>query len=155
EVPYVPSSLPAATTPIKHIVIIVQENQSFDHFFGTFPGLKAGFSIPLAACLPTTLKEQAQFGYAPCISPFNMDKAPEIAQANSLGHLAPAERAAYDNGLMDGFFAGQNNKQWGNLTVSYLTGKTLPNYWDLASYYALDANFFSSAMSYSWPNHLF
>lgn len=39
--------------------------------------------------------------------------------------------------------------------MAYYTNKTLPNYWNLASYYTLDANFFSSILSYSYPNHLY
>ena len=150
----VPSAT-ASTTPIKHIVIIMQENQTFDHFFGTFPGLSAGYGFPLNQCLGTTIYQQTHYGYPKCIRPFSMDAKGMVDQEHGLDHSGGAALKAYSNGSMKGFIKAQGATAWANLSVSYLANTTLPTYWSMASYYALDANFFSSAMSYSYPNHLF
>jgi phospholipase C len=143
-------------TPIKHIIFIVQENQTFDHFFGTFPGLAAGYSEPLKTCMPSTATQQSKYGYPPCIEPFNMDSNQTLVQGADIGHTYDAAHDAYDSGLLDGFLAAQGNSgAFANMSMSYLDGLALPDYWDYASYFALDANFFSSSLSYSWPNHLF
>src|SRR5215472_16244702 len=93
---------PPSSTKIKHIVIIMQENQAFDHFFGTFPGLASGFNLPMDVCLPTT--EGVQY---PCVSPFNMDSNSTFDQGVSLGHGGNLALNAYDNGKMDGFVRTQ------------------------------------------------
>ncbi len=52
----VPQQLALARTKIKHIVIIMQENPSFDHYFGTYPGAALGrnpdqqLSVPISGC---------------------------------------------------------------------------------------------------------
>src|SRR5579872_4789359 len=43
---------PAAKTPIKHIVFLIQENHAFDNFFGTFPNLPRNYSLDLNTCMP-------------------------------------------------------------------------------------------------------
>jgi phospholipase C len=148
-------TLPQSTSPIQHVVVIVQENQTFDHFFGTYPGLARGYSLPLTRCIPTSAYQRKAFGYSKCIQPFDGDSFSNLVQANGLSHTFTAAHTAYSNGTMRGFIKAQVKKPWANLTMSYLTGVTLPNWWDYAYYYALDANFFSSSMSYSYPNHLF
>ena len=148
-------SIPQPKTPIQHLVFIVQENQTFDHFFGTFPGLAKGFAVNLNKCMPTPSYDRSKLGYPTCIKPFNSDAIANFTQGVDLNHAYASAHAAYNNGKMNKFINAQGRNAWGNLTMSYLTGATLPNWWDYASYYALDANFFSSSMSYSYPNHLF
>src|SRR5215467_3090126 len=148
-------ALPSPSTPLKHLVFIVQENHAFDNLFGAFPGLAAGYSIPLSECMKSSTYQMANFGYASCIKPFSANTMADVTQAHGLGHNFNQATKAYNNGAMNDFLKAQGNKPWANLTMAYFTNKTLPDYWDYASYFALDANFFSSSMSYSWPNHLF
>ncbi|MGH9917988.1 MAG: alkaline phosphatase family protein, partial [Nitrososphaerales archaeon] len=66
---------------------------------------------------------------------------------------------AYDGGKMDGFIYAQkllpSEAALANYSMGYYTGATLPDYWDYASYYALDANFFGSQLTYTYPNRLY
>jgi len=76
---------------IEHVVWIIQENQSFDNYFGTFPGADG---IPPETCLPKMP------GSRECVKPFHMTiQEPPC----DLSHFWNAAHAAYDNGLMDGF----------------------------------------------------
>jgi len=136
------------STPIQHIVIIVQENQTFNHFFGAFPGLLAGFGINSTECMPNVKGK-------PCVAPFNGDSESALVQATGLSHSWQAAHLAYNGGRMNGFVTDQPKKANASDSMSYFTGVTLPDYWDLASHFGLDANFFSSSMSYSYPNHIF
>src|SRR5437868_13272849 len=99
--PVVPSS-PATTGPIdhlgihkiRHVVVIMQENRSFDSYFGTYPGadgIPMNGGVP-AACLPDPVQKT-------CIKPF-----PDHGDVNVGGpHAAGSARNDIDNGRMDGF----------------------------------------------------
>ena len=78
-------------TKIQHVVWIVQENHSFDNYFGTFPNADG---IPPGTCLPVMP------GSKRCIKPFHM---PSGEPKEDLDHLWAVAHAAYDMGRMDGF----------------------------------------------------
>jgi phospholipase C len=137
---------PATATPIKHIVIIMQENHAFDNMFGTFPGLPAGFSENLSVCMPNP-------GGA-CIKPWNANSQLATIQGRDIPHTRSAALKAYDGGAMDGFVKDMPSTAK-NYGMAYYTGSVIPYYWDYASYFTFNYNFFSSSMSYSLPNHLF
>ncbi len=161
---------------IQHIIYVVQENHSFDNYFGTYPGANGfppGISIPLDPAQPAQ-------GYA---SPFHLDisrpvnivgdelppgisdpdqlatKDPGAQPYNlndesighDLGHAWAVAHQAWDNGKMDGFVAAEGS----TLTLGYYDRTELPYYWDYADHYVLDDNFFSSLMGPSFPNHLY
>jgi phospholipase C len=136
-------------------VFLFQENHAFDQYFGTFPGLKAKFALDTsgATCLPINLKNSS----AGCVKPWDADNQSTTVQSSDLPHDNKASVMAYDNGKMNGFVASAIKFNATNYTypMAYYTSATLPNYWDLASYFELDANFFSSVLSYSYPNHLY
>ncbi len=137
-------STPAARTPIKHIVFIIQENHSFDNLFGTFPNLPKGAGLNLATCMPENPPSTK-----PCEKPFNADSQPTVQQTDQC-HTAVCANAAYNKGLMNGFYKVDKTN-----TMAYYDGSGIPYYWDYAQYYTLNYNFFASAMSYSEPNHLY
>ena len=129
-----------ATSPIKHIVVIMQENRSFDNYFGTYPGANG---IPKeTACMPLSPGHSAMG----CVKPFPSNSA----VSEDLPHGYQSSIAAYDNGKMDGFMVAENENP---KTMSYYDNKTIPYYWDLAKHFVLADNFYSSALSYSLPNH--
>ena len=142
-----------ASTPIRHIVIIMQENHAFDNFFGTYPGLSPPYALNMTECDPLNLTQAD----SPCIKPFNADNDSAQIQGNDLIHNWNASHVAYNNGSMNGFVYAQllDHQEDPQDAMAYYTNATIPNYWDYASYYSLDANFFSSELSYSYPNHLF
>ncbi len=138
------------SSQIKHIVVIMQENRAFDIYFGVFPRVQYPFNLSLHTCLP--------YGNISCyLRPWNADGASNknnTVESQDLSHGAPNARIAYDNGKMNSF-ANAQTESYRNDTLAYYTGFTLPDYWDYASHWALDANFFSSFRGPSYPNHLY
>src|SRR5277367_1837793 len=94
----------AAVSEIKHVVVLMQENRSFDHYFGTMPGVR-GFTDPAALrladgrpvfCQPDPRHRQ---GY---LLPFHLDTATTSAQATpGTDHSWPTQHQAWNGGRMD------------------------------------------------------
>jgi len=125
--------------PIKHIVVIMQENHSFDNYFGTYPGANG---IPADICMPLNPSNSAKG----CIHPFSTANA----TINDMPHGYFDALKDYDNGKMDGFIVGEKND---NHTMSYYDNKTIPYYWYFAKHYVLADEFFTSVLGWSLPNH--
>jgi len=126
-------------TPIKHVIVIVQENHTFFNYFGDFPGVEGGVSD--AICMPRDALN------------FSCQKAFETNDPISTGKLSTdgyAAQMAFDNGSMDRFLIANGDNP--NI-MSYYNATVLPFYWGLAEHYTLFDQFFSSYMSYSLPNH--
>ena len=136
--PAVPPKIPGSEK-IDHIVWIIQENHSFDNYFGTYPRAN-GF--PPSTCLLKTP------GSSECVAPFHM---PEGAPPCDMDHSWQVAHAAYDNGKMDGFIWAEGSP----FTMGYYDERDIPNYWNYARHFTLCDNFFSSLMGPSSPNHLF
>jgi phospholipase C len=124
--------------PIEHIVVILQENRSFDHYFGTYPGANG---IPKDVCMPLHPK----YPEDGCVKPFLSTS--DIS--HNMPHTFHSSEVAYNEGKMNGFIVAEKNFN----TMSYYDNKTIPYYWELAENYVLADNFYSSALSYSLPNH--
>jgi phospholipase C len=126
-----------APLPIKHLIIIMQENRSFDEYFGVYPGVNG-----IAAGVRLTLSP----GSTETVSPYLE------TDANPKGgpHGWEAAHEAYDNGKMDGFV-------WtsGSNAMGYYDYHMLPYYWTYAANYVVFDNFFESVLSYSLPAHLY
>jgi phospholipase C len=158
--PVVAQAQSGTKTPIKHLVVIFQENISFDHYFGTYPyalnlpnepyfkaapGTPAvnGFTDGLLNRNPnftnTTLNGTA------AANPFRLDRS-EAATADQ-DHDYLNEQEAFDAGLMDGFPkytgtpgpppAGQTT---GGLVMGYFDGNTVTAYWNYAQRFAMSDN---------------
>jgi phospholipase C len=161
---------------IQHLIFIVQENHSFDNYFGTYPGangLPANTSIPnqtndtslgyvqpfhMSGTVPVSLvgdelppgvddPSDLPADATDSTSPFHLTSQ-TIADIN---HSAEVARQDYDNGKMDGFVQAEGTIQ----TMGYYDNSDIPYYWDYAHNYVLDDNFFSSEMGPSLPNHLY
>ncbi|HUW64615.1 MAG TPA: alkaline phosphatase family protein [Spirochaetia bacterium] len=137
---YVPNRLPlqkTVTSPVNHIIYLIQENHSFDNYFGHYPGADG---IPAGTQLP------AEPGSAASVTPFHL---------TSLNHDLPHDwdtaHLAWDCGKMDGFVWAEKSKD----TMGYYDQGDLPNYYELAGHFALYDNFFSSLLGPSLPNHLY
>ncbi|MBV8728129.1 MAG: phospholipase, partial [Candidatus Eremiobacteraeota bacterium] len=147
-------ALDAGIHKIKHVVIIMQENRSFDSYFGTYPGADG---IPPAACIPA-----AQGG---CVRPYH-----DPNDRNAGGpHGENDAIADINGGRMDGFLLnalggrrGCRNLQnpacinGGVLDVAgYHDQRELPNYWAYARNFVLQDHLFQPNASWSLPQHLF
>jgi|GEM_PF-864630 len=118
----------ADANPIKHVVVIIQENHTFDNYFGTFPGASGVQNDP------------------PGVTPFHL-----TGSIVDLCHSVACAHAAYDGGKMDGFLKAEGS----NETFGYYDGSDIPYYWGLAENYTLFDNYFTSVMGPSLPNHLY
>ena len=95
--------------PIKHFVYIIQENISFDHYFGTFPGANG---------IPKGARFAYQPGQAPSVAPFHLT---ETHIPHDLNHSWQAVHVSENGGKMDGFLWGE----W-PLALAYYWKGTLP-----------------------------
>jgi phospholipase C len=130
---------PPGIKNISHVIWIIQENRSFDNYFGTYPGADG---IPPGTCLPVLP------GSSDCVKPFHM---PNGQPAYDLVHDWETIHAAYNHGRMDGFVWAEGT----NLTMGHYDERDIPNYWNYARHFTLCDRFFSSQMGYSLPNHTY
>lgn len=134
----------STTTPIKHFVFLLQENHSFDNYFGTYPGADG---IPAGVCMPVDPKSTS----TDCVKPSRVGNRP----APDLSHSPTAHAAQYDGGKMDGFVSAFKNKSDGEFAMAHYDDKDLPFYWNVADNYVLFDRFFSSAHGGSVANHMY
>ncbi len=132
---------------IKHVIVIMMENRSFDSYFGTYPGADG---IPKNVCLPNPRRGH-------CIKPF----ADHLDQNMNEPHVEGGSKADVDGGKMDGFVRQavteqcKPKKPCHEDVMGYHTGSDLPNYWDYAKDYVLNDHMFESVESWSGPAHLY
>jgi len=150
---YLPISVQAATdaqdhqpsTPIQHLVVLMQENHTFDNYFGTYPGangIPADIKMPVDPTNPSA-------GY---VVPWHIGNA----TITDLSHSAATFRDQYNNGKMDAFVSTLNSRnQDGKLAMGYYDGQDIPYYWNLADNYVLFDQFYSSAKDGSFGNHMY
>jgi phospholipase C len=141
---------------IQHVVMIMQENHSFDNYFGTYSGANG---IPAGTCVPDPVHED-------CVKPF-YDSEDE---AEGGPHGTEAAIADIDGGKMDGFVAQAEEKDECETTggcpkckrvaecatqvMGYHDARELPNYWTYAQDFVLQDDLFESQASWSLPEHL-
>jgi phospholipase C len=146
---------------INHIVIIMQENRSFDHYFGTFPGAEG---IPVdASGNPTVFNIDPRTGTK--IYPFHT--AEDINAGGP--HGSSSAIADIDGGKMDGFVAQQANANKNCVdpnnpacagassddAMSWHDDREIGNYWAYAKNFVLQDHMFEPNASWSLPAHLF
>lgn len=133
-------------TPIEHLIVVMQQNHTFDNYFGTYPNADG---LPPDTCLPVSLTDpQNSF----CIAPFHIGDYP----MSDLNHGASIFVEEYNNGLMNGFVDALNRRhEDGTLSMAYFDDRELPFYWNLADQYVLFDNYFSSAHTGSIMNRMF
>ncbi len=157
-------------TPIKHVVVIFQENVSFDHYFGTYPTAANPAGEPSFQAAPGTPSVNGLNGPLltsnPNLSnPQRLDRSQAVTCDQDHGYTS--EQSAFDHGLMDMFVQDTG----GGLTVQQCTGQASgvsPNYavmdyydgntvtglWNYAQHYALSDNSFGDNFGPSTPGAL-
>jgi phospholipase C len=150
---------------VQHVIIIMQENRSFDHYFGTFPGadgLPRDAKGNFTTCVPLSLQDPRKG----CVRPFH-----DTALINAgAGHSYSTFLFDRQNGAMDGFVANQETVQQLvcgphpklpscpgykiHDTMGYHTAAEIPNYWKYAETYMLQDHLFESVASHSGDAHL-
>jgi phospholipase C len=139
---------------IAHVVVIMQENRSFDSYFGTYPGADG---IPPGVCVPDAV-------HGGCVKPFH-----DGDDRNAGGpHGAASAVGDIDGGRMDGFVreaeaaekkscAAENDPECGTSTdvMGWHDVREIPLYWDYARNFVLQDHMFEPNLGWSLPSHLF
>jgi len=153
-----------ASQNILHVIIIMQENRSFDQYFGTFPG---ALGPPPGTCVPLNPANPN----GGCVAPFH-----DPHDMNAGGpHSSPDAQVDLDDGIttdkLDGFVWRQT--QYGKIAcppgtvcgvvadgiarhdvMGYHTDAEIPNYWAYAQHFVLQDNMFEGVRTWSLPSHL-
>jgi phospholipase C len=157
----------ATTTPIQHVILIMQENRSFDQYFGTFPhatGFPAGVCVPLNPAQPG----------GGCVQPYH-----DVHDVQDGGpHKGPDAQNDLDDGItmakLDGFVWSQTAARAAFCVLNpkilvcqgsadgasrhdvmgYHTGAEIPNYWAYAQHFVLQDHMFAGVRTWSLPAHL-
>jgi phospholipase C len=154
-------SAPFDLSQVKHLVFEMQENRSFDHYFGTFPGVR-GYSDPTAIRLPTgrpVFQQPDPFNPDGYLEPYHMSTITTGAAAvPSLSHDWRDQHASWNQGAMDAWLmthVTSDGMADGSFTMGYYTGEDLPFHWALAQSFTLLDNYHCSVMGPTDPNRLF
>ncbi|GAC1656461.1 MAG: alkaline phosphatase family protein [Ktedonobacteraceae bacterium] len=148
---------------IKHIVVIMQENRSFDTYFGTYPGANG---IPMQNGVPTVCANDPQTNQ--CVKPFHDTEEKNIGGP----HGQTNATADINNGKMDGFIEQIRNNHKTKCNgpfdpncaaanqkmpdvMGWHDAREIPNYWAYANHFVLQDNMFEPNASWSLPSHLF
>jgi len=152
--PFGPGSLPVDTLPpgtlhgdaipIEHIVVLMQENRSYDHYFGQLRR-KSG--------PPRGTKNPDPLGGRP-IKRFHQTRYCEVAD---LDHSWNGTHREFNGGAMDGFTAENVDPKdpSGSRAMGYYTKKDLPFYYKLYKKFAIGDRFFCSVLSQTFPNRYY
>jgi phospholipase C len=146
----------AKLTDIEHVVILTQENRSFDHYFGSYRGVR-GFSDQSAAfqqpnSANTTIAPVGQ------LLPFRLDTATvNAACTHDISHDWVPQHQSWDNGKMDGFVNSRLPIDASDAVMSmgYYTRADLPYYYALADAFTICDNYFCSVIGPTDPNRLY
>ncbi|HET9342216.1 MAG TPA: alkaline phosphatase family protein [Candidatus Eremiobacteraceae bacterium] len=134
---------------IKHVVIIMMENRSFDTFFGTYPG---AHGIPFKNGKPSICVPDPKTGM--CIYPYH----DTLLKNYGAGHGEADFLVDRDNGKMDGFIKDAEMDRRNpnpDEVMGYHTAAELPIYWGFAQNYVLQDQMYSATSSWSAIAHLY
>ena len=139
---------------LKHVVILMQENRSFDHYFGSLRGVR-GFADKQALRYPdgTTIFEQpdaarTDHGY---LLPFHMDSSKVNAQnAGDLDHSWDGDHSARNNGLWNNWVPAKTEQ-----TMGYFTRADIPFQYALADAFTICDGYHQAILAPTSPNRMY
>ena len=114
-------SLTPFSEKISKIVIVLQENHTFDNYFGTYPGVDG--TVGRKICLPETV------GSTKCVAPFH---DPSLVPVD-MNHNWKSAHADFDGGKMDGFIYSEGSTE----TMGYYEQADIPHYWTATGNYVV------------------
>jgi phospholipase C len=152
----------APVVSVKHVVVLMQENRSFDHYFGQLANYGLNVAKPpryTAATAPEAEPADATNPnpvdpHGPPIAAFHQKAYCEVADLN---HSWNGTHNEYDNGQMDGFTAANINAAdpTGHRTMGYYDQTDLPFYYDLYSTFGTSDRQFASVLTQTFPNRFY
>ena len=160
------ASAPQGMDKLQHLIFIVQENRSFDHYFGTFPGAD-GFPTnaqgKISTCVPDPYLGR-------CVRPYHTTTGFQLGGRHNDVH----SKIDVNGGEMDGFvrsLSDSNTTCWKDPrqpacaglvgpqlqpdVMSYMNATNIPNYWRWAKHYSLGDRLFAASDSWTLPSHLY
>ena len=160
------AAAPEGIAKLDHLIFIVQENRSFDHYFGTFPGAK-GF--PMRGGRPHACVPDPVLGHPSCV--YHSKVLYQIGGPHDEFHST----IDVDHGRMDGFVRAVTDYAFNRCAhertvavcgnrlgprrqpdvLSYHTWKEIPNYWAYARRFVLQDHMFAPSDSWTGPSHLY
>jgi phospholipase C len=152
---------PGALADIEHVVVLMMENRSFDHYFGTLAGVR-GFDDPNAMKLPngrSVFYQPDVNNPAGYLLPFHLDTKKTSAQAiPSTSHAFTVQHEAWNGGKMDNWLPAHRKADGdakGPYTMGYYTRDDIPFQFALAESFTLCDAYHCSVMGPTWPNRLY
>ncbi|MET0310139.1 MAG: alkaline phosphatase family protein [Sphingomonas sp.] len=145
---------------VKHVVMLMQENRSFDHYFGTLAGVR-GFNDSNALMLSTGRNvfhqpdAQHPDGY---MLPFHLDTASTSAlKIPSTSHAWKVQHQAWNGGSMDQWLPAHRGAdgEHGPYTMGYFKREDIPFHYALAEAFTICDAYHCSVMGPTWPNRLY
>jgi phospholipase C len=133
-----------AAIPLRHLVVVMQENRSFDHYFGKL----ATSGQPDAEAIPPTFQNPDAASQP--VKPFHL--ASTCLEADP-PHQGAAMHAGWDGGKMDGFVkSARSATSDGHYVMGGYDATDLPFYYFLADTYAISDHYFASTLGGTWAN---
>jgi phospholipase C len=151
-----PSACGSKLTDIEHVVIFIQENRSFDHYFGSYRGVRGFGDHSLAFQQP----DSANLINPPIgqLQPFHLDTSTtNAACTHDINHAWVPQHQSWNNGAMDGFVSSRlpTDSNDAVLTMSYYTRADIPFYYAVADAFTICDNYFCPVMGPTDPNRLY
>ncbi len=149
----------STATPIQHLVVIFQENVSFDHYFGAYPNAANPAGEPGFVAAPGTPSvnglSQDLLAHNPnAANPRRLSRSEALTC--DMDHGYEAEQQAFDHGLMDQFVQHTSGSSCAdkNLVMDYYDGNTTTAMWNYAQHFAMSDNSFGTTFGPSTPGAL-
>ncbi len=140
-------SLPEGTDTmpeIDHIVVVMQENHSFDNYLGML-GRGDGFTLDRQG-RPRNTNPDPTGGYVRAFHETDTSQAGHVTQTWDASHIQ------YGQGRNDGFIGPESSSDW---SMAYYTGEEIPFYYSLARTFPLCDRYFCSVLAQTYPNRRF
>jgi phospholipase C len=145
---------------IKHVVLLMQENRSFDHYFGTMAGVR-GFGDPDAIMLPNGRSvfhqpdDKNPNGY---LLPFHLDTRRTSAQKiPSTSHAWGVQHDSWNGGKMDNWMPAHHKADGkaAPYVMGYHTRADIPFQFALAESFTICDSYYCSVFGPTWPNRMY
>jgi phospholipase C len=151
-----PSACGSKLTDIEHVVIFIQENRSFDHYFGSYRGVR-GFADHSLAFQQS---DMANLSNPPVgkLLPFHLNTSTtNAACTHDITHAWVPQHQSWNNGAMDGFVNSHLpiDSNDAVLTMAYYTRSDIPFYYAVADAFTICDNYFCPVMGPTDPNRLY
>ena len=143
---------------IEHVVFLIQENRSFDHYFGGYPGVEGFGSYTAGSPVWNQQFGQSPVGVPKPLKPFRLDSSAGAACIHDIGHQWVIQHKVWNNGAMDKWVdehISEDSAGSGPLTMGYYTGEDLPFYHALADAFTICDHYHQAALSGTVANRLY